>query len=125
MARAPQITQLTCGAQAGAPLVNFPCATGRKAGALVFRSTSGKLFGLCATDKYLGIKKNRIYLSICKYVHCIVPDGVIGDAAAPLVLAGDHVGDELALRLDVEEGAEVHEREEALDGRIEIGRAHV
>lgn len=36
-------------------------------------------------------------------------------------LACEHGGDELDLRLDVEEGAKVDEREEILDGQISAG----
>ena len=46
-------------------------------------------------------------------------DIVEGAAAVPLLGTHEHCGDELGLWLDVEEGAEVDEREEILDRQID------
>lgn len=65
--------------------------------------------------------RNRVQIGLREQVRRIIRDAVIGDAAVPLVGARDHRGDEVALLLDVEEGAEVDEREEVQDGRIRVG----
>ena len=62
--------------------------------------------------------RNSIQIGLHEQVRRIIRDVIIGDAAVPLVRASDHCGGEVLLQLDVEEGAEVDEREEVLDGRI-------
>lgn len=63
-----------------------------------------------------GHSSHRVEVALREQLRSIICDIVIGDAAAALMRARNHGGDELALRLHIEEGAEVDEREEVLDG---------
>ena len=62
-----------------------------------------------------GKGRNRVQIGLRETVLWIIPDVVISEAAAPLELARVNQRDEVALLLDVEEGAKVDEREEVLD----------
>jgi hypothetical protein len=62
-----------------------------------------------------GKGRNGVQIGLHETVFRIIPDVVISEAAAPLELARVYQRDEVALLLDIEEGAKVDEREEVLD----------